>query len=97
MVKVIEDRFEAHGAPYLVFRVHKEYGSDKVTGYLISHSYRGEDGEVKVVATDKTLAPAEGFEKAIEAAKAHGFDYVLIHDLDKLFPVRERPALRQAA
>ncbi len=97
MVKVIEDRFEAHGSPYLVFRVHKEYGSGKVTGYLIPHSYRGEDGEVKVVKTDKNLPPEEGLKEAVAAAKAHGFDYVLIHDLDKLFPKQKWSAWQEAA
>ncbi len=97
MVKIIEDRFDAKGAPYLVFRVYKEHDSGEVKGYVIPRSDRGEDGQVKVVKTDKNLPPEEGLKRAVEAAKEHGFEYVLVHDLDHLFPREKWPALQEAA
>ncbi len=93
MVQVIDERYDAGGEKYLVFRVHKEPGDDKVYGYLLPRTYYDDDGNLQVIKTDKHMAAAEALPEAVKLAGEHGFNYVLIHDLDHLFPPEKRPAL----
>lgn len=94
MVQVIDDRYDAGGENYLVFRVYKEHGEDTVYGYLLPHSYYDDNGALQVVRTDKDVEAGKALPKAAELAAGHGFKFLLIHDLDNLFPQDMRPAIK---
>ncbi len=95
MMKVIDDRYDAEGKPYLVFKVYQEPDNETVYGYLISQSEYDAEGLLNFVKTDVGVPVAPAFIDALKKADAFGqdfdFHYLWVQDLDNLFPPEKRP------
>ncbi len=95
MMKVIDDRYDAEGKPYLVFKVYQEPNDEAVYGYLISKSEYDEEGHLNFVKTEMGVPVETAFIEALKKGAAFGQDfdyhYLWIQDLDSLFPPEKRP------
>ena len=91
MVQIIRDRFDAHDHEYLVFRVF-EADDGQTRGYLLPRSFYDKTGALQVIKTDKNLTPEQGLPQALKLAEENGYKYLLVHDLDNLFPTADQNA-----
>ena len=95
MMKIIDNRMDAKEKPYLVFKVYKNPGDDRVMGYLIPHSEYDADEHLNFVKTERDVPVQEAYLEAIRLAvpfgKDFGIDFMWIQDLDNLFPPEDRP------
>ncbi len=95
MMKIIDNRMDAKGKDYLVFKVYKNPGNDHIFGYLIPHSEYDADEHLNFVQTERDIPVKEAYLEAIKVALPFGQDFDInflwIQDLDDLFPVKDRP------
>ena len=95
MIKVIDNRMDAHGKDYLVFKVYRNAEDDTVYGYLIPHSEYDAEEQLNYVSTDRDVPVEKAFLEAVSRADAFGKDFAIdflwIQDLDGLFPAEKRP------